>query len=191
MHPAVLCSVSLSCSLEQKIIEGQKTDKGIFHIKEKMKAQQTKHFRVDEQGILWFDDRLIVPKDKELRIQIMDEGHLSKLSIHPGSSKMYHDLKPRFWWTKIKKEIAAYVAWCDICCRVKVIHMKPAGLLQPLSVPKWKWEEISMDFITELPTTQKENDSIWVIVDCLTKSAHFIPVKTNYRPPEYNNLYIS
>jgi hypothetical protein len=109
MHPAVLCSVSLSCSLEQKIIEGQKTDKGIFHIKEKMKAQQTKHFRVDEQGILWFDDRLIVPKDKELRIQIMDEGHLSKLSIHPGSSKMYHDLKPRFWWTKIKKEIAAYM----------------------------------------------------------------------------------
>jgi hypothetical protein len=71
------------------------------------------------------------------------------------------------------------------------IHMKPAGLLPPLSVPKWKWEEISTDFITGLPTTQKGNDSIWVIVDRLTKSVHFIPVKTDYRPPEYANLYIS
>jgi hypothetical protein len=67
MHPVVLYSISLSCSLEQKIIKGQKTNKGIFHIKEKMKAQQTKHFRVDEQGILWFDDRLVVPKDRELK----------------------------------------------------------------------------------------------------------------------------
>jgi hypothetical protein len=67
MHPAVLYNISLSCSLEQKIIEGQKTDKGIFHIKEKMKAQQTKHFRVDEQGILWFNYRLVVPKDRELK----------------------------------------------------------------------------------------------------------------------------
>jgi hypothetical protein len=64
MHPAVLYNISLSCFLEQKIIEGQKTDKGVFHIKEKMKAQQTKHFRIDEQGILWFNDRLVVPKDK-------------------------------------------------------------------------------------------------------------------------------
>jgi len=69
--------------------------------------------------------------------------------------------------------------------------MKPTGLLQPLSVPEWKWEELSMDFITGLPTTQKGNDSIWVIVDWLTKSAHFIPVKTRYTPPEYVDLYIA
>jgi hypothetical protein len=83
----------------------------------------------------------------------MDEAHLSKLSIHPGSSKMYQDLRPHFWWTKMKKEIAAYVARCDTCCRVKAIHMRPAGLLQPLSVPSWKWDDISMDFIIGLPTT--------------------------------------
>jgi len=112
----------------------------------------------------------------------MDEPHLSKLSIHQGSSKMYQDLRSHFWWTKMKKEIAAYVARCYTCCRVKAIHMKPVGLLQPLSVPDWKWEEISMDFITGLPTTKKRNDSIWVIVDRLTKSAHFLPVKTSYRP---------
>jgi hypothetical protein len=91
----------------------------------------------------------------------------------------------------MKKEIAAYVAKCDTCCRVKALHMKPAGLLQPLSVPDWKWDEICMDFITGLPTSQKGNDSIWVIVDRLTKSAHFIPVQTSYRPPEYAKLYIS
>ena len=97
--------------------------------------------------MLWFDDRLVVPKDCELRNKILDEAHSSKLSIHPGSSKMYRDLKPRFGWTKMKKEIAAYVARCDSCCRVKAVHLKPVGLLQPLSVSGWKWEEISMDFI--------------------------------------------
>jgi len=95
----------------------------------------------------------------------MYEAHLSKLSIHPGSSKMYQDLKSHFWWTKMKKEIASYVARCNTCCRVKAIHMKLAGLLQPLSVPDWKWEEISMDFITGLLTTRNGNDLIWVIVD--------------------------
>ena len=109
----------------------------MFHIKRKMKEQETKHFRVDEEGVLWFKDRLVVPKDRELRNQIISEAHSSKLSIHPGSSKMYHDLKPRFWWTKMKKEIVAYVARCDTCCRVKAVHMK-AGLLQPLSIPGWK-----------------------------------------------------
>jgi len=166
----------VSCSLESQIIELQKTDPSIFHIKRKMKEQDTKHFRVDEKGVLWFDDRLVVPKDHELRNKILDEAHSSKLSIHPGSSKMYQDLKPRFWWTKMKKEIAAYVARCDTCCRVKAVHLKPAGLLQPLSILGWKWEEISMDFIVGLPPTQKGYNSIWVIVDRLTKSAHFIPV---------------
>jgi hypothetical protein len=99
-----------------------------------MKREPTKHFRVDEQGVLWFDDRLVVPKDQELKDKLMDEAHLSKLSIHLGSSKMYKELRPRYWWTKMKKGIAAYVARCDMCYRVKALHMRPAGLLQPLSV---------------------------------------------------------
>jgi hypothetical protein len=135
MHPTVLHDIQISCSLESKIIEGQKTDKGIFYIKEKIKEEPSKHFRVDEQDVLWFDDRLVVPKDQELKNKLMDEAHLSKLFIHPGSSKMYQELRPHYWWTKMKKEIAAYIARCDTCCRVKAIHMRPAGLLQPLSVP--------------------------------------------------------
>ena len=113
----------------------------------------------------------MVPKDRELRNQILDEAHSSKLSIHPGSSKMYHDLKTHFWWTKMKKQIATYVARCDTCSRVKADHLKPTGPLQPLSILGWKWEEISLDFIIGLPHTQQGHDSIWVIVDCLTKSA--------------------
>jgi hypothetical protein len=163
-------------------MEGQRTDKGIFHIKEKIKEEPSKHFRVDEHDVLWFDDRLVVPKDRELKNKLMDEAHLLKLSIHLESSKMYQELRPHFWCTKMKKEITAYVARCDTYCRVKTIHMRPAGLLQPLSVPSWKWDDISMDFITGLPTTQKGHDLIWVIVDRL-KTAHFLPVKTGYRPP--------
>ena len=84
--------------------------------------------------MLWFNDRLVVPKDRELRNQLMDEAHLSKLSIHPRSSKMYQELRPHFWWTKMKKEIAAYVARCDVCSRVKADHLKPGGPLQSLSI---------------------------------------------------------
>jgi len=101
---------------------------------------------------------------------------------------MYQDQKPLFWWTKMKKEIAAFVARCDNCCRVKAVHMK-AGLLQPLSISSWKWEEVSMDFIVGLPTSVKGYGSIWVIVDHLTKVARFIPVRTDYRPHEYVELY--
>jgi len=153
-----------------------------------MKEEETKHFRVDENGILWFKDRLVLPKDRELRNQILSEAHSSKLSIHPGSSKMYQDLKPLFWWTKMKKEIAPFVARCDNCCHVKAVHMK-AGLLQSLSIPGWKWEEVSMDFIVGLPTSVKGYESIWVIVDRLTKVARFIPVRTDYRPHQYAELY--
>jgi len=153
-----------------------------------MKEEETKHFRVNDNGILWFNDRLVVPKDRELRNQILSEAHSSKLSIHPGSSKMYQDLKPLFWWTKMKKEIAAFVARCDNCCRVKSVHMK-ASLLQPLSILGWKWEEVSMDFIIGLPTSVKGYNSIWVIVDRLTKVAHFIPVRTDYHSHQYAELY--
>ena len=92
-----------------------------------MKEQETKHFKLDEIGVLWFEDRLVVPKDQELRNQILDEAHSSKLSIHSGSNKMYQDLKTHFWWTKMKKEIAAYVARCDVYSRVRADHLKPGG----------------------------------------------------------------
>jgi hypothetical protein len=88
----------------------------------------------------------------------------------------------------LKRDVATHVALCDVCQRVKAEHQRPAGLLQPLKVPEWKWEEISMNFIVGLPRTRDGYDSIWVIVDRLTKVAHFIPVKTNYSGAQ---LYMS
>ena len=102
---------------------------------------------------------------------------------------MYHDLKQRFWWTKMKLEIASHVARCDTCQKVKAVHLRSAGELQPLPIPSWKWDDISMDFIVGLPRTSKGFDSIWVIVDHLTKSAHFIPVRKKYRASVYAKIY--
>jgi len=148
-------------------------------------------FKQDQDGVVWFKNRLVVPKDRELRRRILNEAHHSRFSIHPGSTKMYQDLKPRFWWTRMKREIARYVSECDVCRRVKADHLKSADQLHPLPIPSWKWEDIHMDFIVGLPRTQKGNDSIWVIVDRLTKTAHFIPVNTIYRTKTYVELYIS
>ena len=92
-----------------------------------------------------YGNRLVVPADPNLRKQILDEAHLSKFSIHPGSNKMYHDLRQTFWWSGMKPEIARYVSECDTCQRVKASHLKVAGTLQPLPIPSWKWEDISMD----------------------------------------------
>jgi len=111
MHPLVLNQISLDSFLRNRVIKLQQTDVGIY--KEENEKKETNHFRVDENGILWFKDRLVVPKGRELRNQILSEAHSSKLSIHPGSSKMYLDLKPLFWWIKMKKEIAAFVDRCD------------------------------------------------------------------------------
>jgi hypothetical protein len=132
----------------------------------------------------------VVPKDFKLHRKIMDEVHCSKYAI-PGMKKMYQDLKKNFWWTRMKREIEKYVAKCDTCWRVKANHLRPAGNLQPLSIPEWKWEDICMDFIVGLPCTSCGYDSIWVIVDRLTKSAHFIPVCTRYRTRHYAEVYIS
>jgi hypothetical protein len=104
---------------------------------------------------------------------------------------MYHDLKQHYWWTKMKIEIARYVAKCDTCRRVKAIHMKTAGPLQSLPIPTWKWEAISMDFIVGLPRTAKGFYSIWVIIDRLTNIAHFLPVKVKYPVITYAELYIA
>nr|GEU93924.1 putative reverse transcriptase domain-containing protein [Tanacetum cinerariifolium] len=125
-----------------------------------------------------------------LRDLIMLESHKSKYSIHPGSDKMYHDLKKLYWWPNMKADIATYVSKCLTCAKVKAEHQKPSGLLQQLEIPVWKWERITMDFITRLPRTSSGYDSIWVIVDRLTKFAHFIPVNENFKMERLTRLYL-
>jgi hypothetical protein len=110
--------------------------------------------------VVWFGKRLVVPVDPKIRKTIFDEAHMSKFSIHPGSSKMYQDLKQNFWWSNMKVDIDKYVSECDTCHRMKASHLKSAGVLQPLSIPMWKWDDISMDFIVGLPLTAGKEDSI-------------------------------
>ena len=90
---------------------------------------------------------------------------------------MYQDLKQKFWWNAMMREIAQYVAKCLVCQQIKIEHQRTAELLQPLPIPKWKWEHITMDFVTALPRSPKGNNAVWVIVDRLTKSAHFLPFR--------------
>jgi hypothetical protein len=127
-------------------------DKGVQIIKEMLtrKVEKYKCFRQDSKGILWFEDQLVVPKDQNLR-KNLDEAHLSKFFMHPGSNKMYHGLRSQYWWTRMKREIAKYVYECDTCQRIKASHLKTPGTLQPLPIPSWKWEDISMYFIWDYP----------------------------------------
>ncbi|KAL0537500.1 hypothetical protein IC582_026478 [Cucumis melo] len=111
--------------------------------------------------------------------------------MHPGSTKMYQDLKRVYWWLNMKREVAEFVSKCLVCQHVKAPRQKPAGLLQPLSVPKWKWENVSMDFIIGLPRTLRGFIVIWVVVDRLTKSAHFVPGKSTYTTSKWAQLYMS
>jgi hypothetical protein len=123
----------------------------------------------------------VVPKNFELHCKIMDEANCYRYSIHPGTNKMYQELKKNFLWMRMKREIARYVSDCDTCQRVKADHLRPARNLQPLSIPEWKLENICMDFIVGLPRTSRGYNLIWVTVDRQTKSAHFIPISTTYR----------
>ena len=169
--------IAIEPTIQDSIISAQLRDKSVKIIKQELARGEEKYkcFHLDHKGVLWFDNRIVVPKDHQLRRQILDEAHLSKFSIHPRSTKMYQDLRQNYWWTRMKREIAKYVSECDVCQNIKASHLKVTGALQPLSIPSWKWEDISMDFIVGLPNTSQKHDSVWVIVDRLTKTPIFSP----------------
>ena len=158
--------------------EGQIGDAKIQEIRDLITEGRGLEFMEDEQDTVWFKDRICVPDIESLCETILKEAHDSDYS---SSTKMYQDRKRKYWWYGLKRDVVAHVVMCDVCQRVKVEHQRLAGLLHPLKVPEWKWEEIGMDFITGLPRTLKGYDSIWVIVDRLTQVANFIPVKTTYK----------
>nr|GEX93486.1 reverse transcriptase domain-containing protein [Tanacetum cinerariifolium] len=136
------------------------------------------------------NNRSWLPLFSNLTDLIMHEPHESKYSIHPGSDKMYQDLKKLYWWPNLKAIIAEYVGKCLTCSRVKTECQKPSGLLVQQKIPMWKWERITMDFVMKLPKTSNGHDIIWVIVDRLTKSAHFIPTRETNSMETLTRLYI-
>ena len=144
----------------------------------------------DSEGVFRFSSRIWIPNVVELKNEVLREAHNSRFSVHPGSTKMYQDLKKNFWWPGMKNEIADWVSKCDTCQRVKAEHQRPSGLLQPLEIPTWKWEDIAMDFIVGLPRTRSNHDAIWVVIDRLTKSAHFLPINEKYPLNRLVKLYL-
>ncbi|GJW00145.1 putative reverse transcriptase domain-containing protein [Tanacetum coccineum] len=120
----------------------------------------------------------------------MDEAHKSKYSVHSGADKMYHDLQDMYWWPVMKRDIATYVSKYLTCSKVKAEHQRPSGLLQQPEIPEWKWDKITMDFITKLLRSKNGHDTIWVIVDRLTKSAHFLAIREDYSTERLAKIYI-
>ncbi|GKB75692.1 putative reverse transcriptase domain-containing protein [Tanacetum coccineum] len=125
-----------------------------------------------------------------LRDLVMHESHKSKYYIHPRSDKMYQDLKLLYWWPNMKADIATYVSKCLTCVKVKAELQKPSGLLQQPEILVWKWEKITMDFVSGLPRMSSGYDMIWVIVYRLTKSAHFLPMKKTNSMEKLTRLYL-
>jgi ribonuclease HI len=125
-------------TLEAEIRAGQLEDAKLKEIRQLIKYNKTNDFSEDSQGTLWLGKQICVPNLKHLKELILREAHDSAYSIHPGSTKMYKDLKTRYWWYGMKRDIAEYVSLCDTYRRVKAEHQRPTGLLQPLKIPEWK-----------------------------------------------------
>ncbi|GJZ88377.1 putative reverse transcriptase domain-containing protein [Tanacetum coccineum] len=141
-------------------------------------------------GTLFLNGRSWLPCYGDLRTVIMHESYKLKYSIHPGSDKMYQDMKKLYWWPNMKVDIATYVSKCLTCARVKAEHQRPLGLLVQLEIPQWKWDNITMDFVTKLPKSSQEYDTIWVIVDRLAKSAIFTPMRETDSMEKLARMYL-
>ncbi|GKA81506.1 putative reverse transcriptase domain-containing protein [Tanacetum coccineum] len=149
------------------------------------------HMERRKDGSLYFIDHIWVLLVGGVRTIIIDEAHKTRYFVHHGVDKMYHDLRDTYWWPGMKRDIATYVSKCLTCSKVKAEHQRPSGLLQQPEIPEWKWDKITMDFITKLHKTKSRHDTIWVIVDRLTKSAHFLAMREDYSTERLAKLYIN
>ncbi|GJZ79619.1 putative reverse transcriptase domain-containing protein [Tanacetum coccineum] len=182
--------ITVHPKLPSQILEAQNEALKEENIKAENLRGMDKSFEIRPDGTRCIKNRSWLPLFGGLRDLIMHESHKSKYSIHPGSDKMYQDLKKLYWWPNMKAIIAEYVGKCLTCSRVKAECQKPSGLLVQPEIPMWKWERITMDFVTKLPKTSNGHDTIWVIVDRLTKSAHFIPTRATDSMETLTRLYI-
>ena len=159
-----MVALHITSSTVERIKQGQQDDSELRKMIQKVEEGPIPEFTIKD-GILKFRNRLCVPNNPELRKELLKESHDSVLTTHPGSTKMYQDLKSHFWWSGMKRDIAEYVARCLTFQKLKVEHQKSGGLLQPLPILVWKWDHITMDFVVGMPRTQRHHDAIWVIVD--------------------------
>ena len=187
---ALLATFHVRPVLIDRIRELHIQDPQIVKLRSEVESGQRGDLSLREDGTVAMGQRLCVPDVGDVRREIMEEAHSSAYAMHPGSTKMYHTLKEHYWWKGMKRDIAEFVSRCLTCQQVKAEHQKPAGLLQSLPIPQWKWERITIDFVVGLPRCRNGHDTIWVIVDRLTKSAHFLPIKNSDSLDKLAQLYV-
>jgi hypothetical protein len=151
---------------------------------------KVKEFCLKDNGLLTHFKQVCVPESGGLKKEIMSEVHRSLYIVHPGGTKMYRDVKGPYWWNNMKRDITRFVEQCSTCQQVKVEYQRLAGTLKPLLILKWMWAKIDMDFILGLPKTPTGEDFIWMVVNCLTKSAHFIHLKVKDPMDKLVRLYV-
>ncbi|GMI66048.1 hypothetical protein HRI_000274100 [Hibiscus trionum] len=187
----LVAELQVKPSMVQLIKDKQLLDDSLVSHVQDIAEGRPSNFCFNDDGVLCFGRRIVVPNDAELRRAILTEGHSSPFAMHPGSTKMYRDLRDEYYWVGLKKDVAEFVSKCLVCQRVKAEHQFPSGLLQPLKIPEWKWERVIMDFVSGLPLSPSKKNSVWVIVDRLTKCAHFLPVHTTFSLDKLAELYIA
>jgi hypothetical protein len=154
------------------------------------RPQKEGNYILGADGILLYKNRVYKPNVQELKLVILKEMHNVTYARHPGYQKTVAAVKSHYFWLGMKREIAEYITRCMECQKVKGEHRHPTGLLQPLPIPEWKWEVVTMDFITRLPRTSKQHDSIMVVVEKLTKDSHFIPLKTTHKATDVADIFL-
>ena len=175
----LLASFYVRPLLMDQIKAGQKQISDTIKLRVGIEGGRKPEFQIRHNGVIVRGSRMCAPEIGELKREIMEEAHSSAYAIHPDSTKMYHTHREHYWWKGMKKEITDFVSRCLTCKHVKAEHQKPAGKIQPLPIPVWKWDKIDMEFVTGLPRTRRQQDAIWVIVDRLTKSTHFLLVSND------------
>ncbi|KAI3797612.1 hypothetical protein L1987_32872 [Smallanthus sonchifolius] len=188
-HVMLQC-VRIQTDIQNRILEAQHVSVTEGNMYGEMSCGVELQLESKPSGLLYYLNRIWVPDRDDLRTFLMNEAHKTRYSIHPGTDKMYQDLRQQYWWPGIKKDIALYVAKSLTCSKVKGEYQRPSGLIEQPEIPVWKWENLAMDFITKLPRTSSGYDSIWVIIDRLTKSAHFLPIREDYRVEKLARIYI-
>ncbi|KAA3483847.1 DNA/RNA polymerases superfamily protein [Gossypium australe] len=171
----------------EQIKEKQLSDEKLSPLMQQVKSGIIGGFGMNKDGVLCFRGRVCMPIDSDLRQMILREAQSSPYAMHPGGNKMYRDLHEQY----LKWEVTDFVGKCLTCQQVKAEHQLPSGLLQPVKIPLFKWERITMDFVSGLPLTPTKKDSVWVVVDRLTKTAHFLPVRMDYSLQKLAKLYVS
>ena len=143
-----------------------------------------------DDDTLRFKNRMCIPHVEGLRRELLNDFPNSKFTVHPKGTKMYSDMKQLDWWSRLKRDIVEFITQCLVYQQVKVEHQQLGGKLQPLYIFEWKYENITMDFVSGLPKYFRGNDVVWVIVDGLTKSTHLLPIRTTFTLDKLASLYV-